>query len=159
MSKTGRPTLFTPELAEQICTEIATTSKGLKTICSQEGMPAVRTVLYWLSEGDKKDGDEKFKLFLHNYTRARESQADVLADEILEIADETSKDTISTEKGEYPDKEWINRSRLRVDARKWIASKLKPKKYGDKIDVTTDGEKISQGTSKITLSNGTVIDL
>ena len=70
---------------------------------------------------------------------------------MLTIADHSDKDTVIIyDKQGNPvpveDKEWTNRSRLRVDTRKWIASKLKPKKYGDKIDVTTQGQAITQVT-------------
>ena len=62
-------------------------------------------------------------------------QADYLADQIIEIADYSEHDTIEAEKGEMENREWVNRSKLRVEARKWIASKLKPKQYGDKLDI------------------------
>lgn len=88
-------------------------------------MPEPATIYRWLS-ADKE--------FCNRYTRAREDQADTLADQIIEIADDCSRDTISDDDGERANTEWINRSRLRVDARKWIAAKLKPKKYGDAID-------------------------
>jgi hypothetical protein len=78
------------------------------------------------------------------YTRATDERVEVMADEILEISDDSSRDTISTEKGDIPDNEWINRSRLRVDARKWLMSKMRPSKYGDKLDITSKDEKIQQ---------------
>jgi hypothetical protein len=140
--KAGRPSKFTQEIADTICEEIATSSKSLKTICEKEGMPAVRTVLHWLSEGEKTGATEDLKLFLHSYTRARDAQADFLAEEILEIADDGSNDFMTITKGdktyEVENKEVTNRSRLRVDARKWIASKLKPKKYSERIDLNVD---------------------
>lgn len=80
-------------------------------------MPGTSTVYRWLA--DKPE-------FRELYARAREDQADTLADEIIDIADQ--KD------GEADTPDSVNRARLRVDARKWIASKLKPKRYGDKID-------------------------
>ena len=135
----GRPTIFTWEIADKICEEIATSSKSLKSICSVEGMPAVRTVLSWLSKGNKDDAEPFLKDFVHQYARAREEQADFLAEEILEIADDGSNDLMTIVKGdasyEQENKEVTNRSKLRVEARKWIASKLKPKKYGDKLDL------------------------
>ena len=86
---------------------------------------------------------------MNKYTRAREAQADYLVDEMIEIADDSRKDTkvIFTSSGEEipaEDKEWTGRVRMMLDTRKFIASKLKPKKYGDKLDLTTDGEKIQQ---------------
>lgn len=126
----GRPTVYTQEVADIICEEIATSNKSLKTICDDEFMPAVRTVLYWLRTNE---------IFLQQYTRAKEEQADFLAEEIIEIADDSSQDLdrIDDFGNRIENKEFVNRSRLRVDARKWVASKLKPKKYGDKLDVTS----------------------
>lgn len=139
----ARPSLYTEELADKICHQIATSSKGLHSICKADDMPSTVTVYSWLK-------DENHKEFLNKYVRAREDQADFLADEILQIADDSSKDTIEHEKfGEIENKEWVNRSKLRVDARKWVASKLKPKKYGDKMDLTTDGEKLQAATYQI----------
>jgi len=135
----GRPSIFDQDIADKLCEEIATSSKSLRTICKEEGMPSVRTVLSWLSAGDKEDGNPLFKAFLRQYARAREEQADFLAEEIIEIADDGSNDLMTVGKGdasyETENKEVTNRSKLRVDARKWIASKLKPKKYGDKLDM------------------------
>jgi hypothetical protein len=69
------------------------------------------------------------------YARAREAQADKLAEDILAIADDGSNDTYQTEDGEVTNHDVIARSRLRVDARKWLAGKMAPKKYGDKLAV------------------------
>lgn len=141
----GAPSTFNKEIADKICDELATSSKSLRSICGEEGMPAVRTVLNWLSQGEKAESeDDSLKLFLHQYTRAREAQADFLAEEIIQIADDGANDLMTITKGdksyEVENKEVTNRSRLRVDARKWIASKLKPKKYGDKLDLSHGGE-------------------
>lgn len=97
----------------------------LSKVCKEEGMPSVATVYFWLR--DKKD-------FLESYTRAKEDQADTLADEIIEIADDGRNDTIMDDEGNIrTDHDVIARSRLRVEARKWVAAKLKPKKYGDRV--------------------------
>jgi hypothetical protein len=80
------------------------------------------------------------------YTRACEDRATAIFEDIIDISDDSSLDTTVVEKNgqtiEVENKEWVNRSRLRVDARKWILSKMNPKKYGDKIDVTSKDEKI-----------------
>lgn len=130
----GRPSKYSDELADKICEEIASSNKGLAFICNELKINVV-TVFRWIND------DEEFR---NNYARAREAQADFLADEILSIADDSSRDTktVITKGGEpmeVEDTEWTNRSKLRVDARKWIASKLKPKKYGDKIEATLSG--------------------
>lgn len=105
---TGRPTTFTPDLAGLICDRIAE-GESLRSICEQVGMPSRSTVHMWLAQNDT---------FSDQYAHAREAQADKLADEIIEIADTATDASIA---------------RLRVDARKWAASKLAPKRYGDKL--------------------------
>lgn len=124
----GRPTGYTPELGDKICAEIA---KGVsvKTICGKRGMPSRETFYAWLRKHDE---------FLDNYARAKEDCADLMAEEILEIADDGTNDWMEhrdkdgTPVGLKLNNEHVQRSRLRVDSRKWLASKLKPKKYGDK---------------------------
>lgn len=75
------------------------------------------------------------------YARAREARADKMAEDILEIADDASRDLIVNKQGdEVPNNELIQRSRLRVDARKWLASKMFPKKYGEKTTLSGDEE-------------------
>lgn len=129
---TGRPPAYNQEIADKICEQIATSSKSLRNICKGEGMPSVVTVLKWMREDTNG--------FLAQYARAKEEQADFMIEEILDIADDGSNDLMTIEKGdmsyEVENKEVTNRSKLRVEARKWIASKLKPKKYGDKLDIT-----------------------
>lgn len=125
----ARPCEFTQEIADAICERIAD-GESLRTICQAEEMPARSTVFRWLSQ---------IEAFSDQYARAREAQADLLADEIIEIADDATHDTITRRRNgdddgqEVANTEWINRSRLRVDARKWMASKLAPKRYGEKI--------------------------
>lgn len=129
-------TKFTAELFDAICEGIANSDSGLVTICKSKNINA-KTFYDWIND------DEALR---NKYACARELQAEYLADQIIEIADHTAKDTIhvDNEAGGYdmPNHEWINRSKLRVDARKWKASKLAPKKFGDKIDVTSGGDKI-----------------
>lgn len=138
----ARPEIYTEELATKLCTEIATSSKSLRTICKELEI-SVSTVLNWLKD-ESKPG------FLAQYARAKEEQADFMAEEMIEIADDGTNDTMTIEGKNGPvdveDKEWTSRSKLRVETRKWIASKLKPKKYGDKVDVTTAGQAITHVT-------------
>lgn len=133
MAKTGRPSKFDAKLAEKICEQIATTSKSLKTICKGKDMPSTVTVYAWL-------GNEKYKNFLNLYASAREAQGHLLAEEIIGIADDSTGDTTVNKQGEnVVDGEFVQRSRLKIDARKWLASKLAPKKYGDKIQTEHSG--------------------
>ena len=131
----GRPSEYTADVAATICAQLVE-GKSLRSICRQEEMPGLTTVFVWL---------QKHPDFAEQYARAREAQADTLADEITDIADDSANDYHDREladgsKERVVDTEHINRARLRVDARKWIASKLKPKKYGDIRDVTVSGE-------------------
>lgn len=126
----GRPSTYSLEVAVTICTRLAE-GTALKTICRDEDMPSLSTVYRWLADPDHE-------AFREMYTRAREDQADTLADEILEIADDGRNDwmEIQTRGGgtiDVVDKEAVMRSQLRVDARKWIAAKLRPRKYSDKL--------------------------
>ncbi len=96
-------------------------------------MPDKATVLRWL-------GDDKRANFRDQYVRAREMQADALFDEALAIADDGSGDwTVDKDGKKALDHEHVQRSRLRVDTRKWAAGKLAPKRYGDKLQHTGEG--------------------
>jgi len=121
----GRPTIFTQELADKICERIAN-GDSLRKISRDEDMPPAGTVLRWVAHD---------LIFREQYEAAMEQRAEYLFEEMFEIADETKLDTIETETGERPNAEWISRSRLRVDVRKWALSKMMPKKYGDKLQV------------------------
>lgn len=126
----GRPSEYRTEVADFICNRIAH-GESLRKICADPDMPVCSTVFKWLIE---------HKEFTEQYTRAREAQCDAFVEEIIEISDDTANDTLVTEYGAKPNAEWINRSRLRVDTRKWLMSKLAPKKYGDKLDLNHAGE-------------------
>lgn len=142
----GRPTSYSKELAEEICGEIA---KGysLRTICKDESMPCVATIFNWFRT---QQG------FLEQYEKAKQEQADALAEEMLDIADDGTNDWMLRNNKDGSESltlntEHVQRSRLRVDTRKWIASKLKPKKYGEKVEVSGDKDnpishKINVGT-------------
>jgi hypothetical protein len=101
-------------------------------------MPDASTVHRWVLED--REG------FYKQYARAREIQSEMMFDEILESADDGSNDFMTITKGRQSynieDKEVTNRSRLRVDSRKWYLSKVLPKKFGDKLDLTSGGDKL-----------------
>lgn len=121
----ARPSRYTLKMADEICERLAD-GESLRKICLSDHMPNRATVFRWL---------HLHSSFRDQYARAREAQADALADEILDIADDGLNDSYEDEDGnKRTDHDVIARSRLRVDARKWIASKLKPKVYGDRID-------------------------
>ncbi len=126
----GRPSDYSQEVVAAICERLAD-GESLRAICASDDMPGKSTVFQWLAA---------HKEFADQYARARETQADALFDEILSIADDVSRDTIAGKNGEsIANNEWISRSRLRVDARKWMAGKLRPKVYGDKVQTELTG--------------------
>ena len=127
-------TTYTDEAALVICERIAN-GESLKAICEDENMPARSTVFKWLAEN---------KTFSDMYVRAREEQADAIFDEILEIADDGRNDWMERrgeeDAGWVTNGENIQRARLRIDARKWMAGKLRPRKYGEKLELSGDAD-------------------
>ena len=131
VNKGGRPTLYSLEIALEICDRIAE-GESLVKICSDAKMPKKTAVYEWLL---------RHKEFAEIYARAREDQADTLADEIHAIADELPQQVVD-EKGNATryDSAYVQWQKNRVDARKWVAAKLKPKKYSDRIAHVGDNE-------------------
>lgn len=123
---TGRPTDYSEDIAAHICSEIAA-GRSLRSICEADEMPDKSTVFRWLS---------KHEVFRDQYARAQEDRAAAMAEDIIEIADQydPAQDKI--------DVDHIQRAKLRIDARKWLMSKMAPKRYGDKqqIDQTNTHE-------------------
>ncbi len=140
--KLGRPCSYTEEIAEEILGRIMD-GESLRTICKDDHMPDARTVYRWLASKEHEQ-------FCQRYVCAREIQADGYAEEIVDISDEMCI-TTKAPPGVKPDDEdegtvevvfdatAVARNRLRVDSRKWIASKLLPKKYGDKQQIEHSG--------------------
>lgn len=116
-------------LGAVICERLAG-GESLRRICGDAGMPALASVYRWLQ------ADEAFRA---QYVLAREHQADALFDEILDIADDGTNDFVEKESKTglrtiVLREEAISRSRLRVEARKWMIARLAPKKYGEKYE-------------------------
>lgn len=126
----GRPTTYTKEIGKKICEELMD-GKTLRAVSRMEGMPKESTIRRWVMD-DRDD-------FYAQYTRAREIGYQSMADELLEITDCASNDWMLANDAENPgwkaNLDHMNRSRLRVDTRKWLLSKALPKVYGDKIAV------------------------
>ena len=114
--RTGRPSTYNEDVASDICERLAS-GRSLRSICAGDDMPSMTTVFKWLGQQP---------LFAENYTRAREAQADAIVDDILDIADDKALDP--------------NDRRIRIDARKWLAGKMRPKKYSDKLLLGEDAE-------------------
>ena len=134
--KLGRPSDYTPEIATEFCQRIAE-GNSLRSVCRADDMPHAKTIFRWLP---------LYEDFRQQYTRATEERAEAMAEDILDIADDGTNDymEIKDADGEYTggwrtNGEAIKRSKLRVDSRQWLMGKMKPKRYGPKLDVTSDG--------------------
>ena len=110
-------TRYSEAVAAELCARLSM-GASLRTVCNSDDMPQISTVYEW------------FRLhpgFLDMYRAAKQEAADALAEEILDISDAATPENVQT-------------ARLRVDTRKFLMAKMKPKRYGDKIDVTSDGK-------------------
>lgn len=127
----GRPTKFTKELADEICQEIAS-GKSLKRVCEAEKFPTRATIHNWLLDATKPE-------FFDNYSQAVNIRAELMFDELEEVAESSIEAIVGDDKS---DGARVQARKLLVDTRKWYLSKVMPKKYGDKLDLTSDGEKL-----------------
>ncbi|NBB81691.1 MAG: hypothetical protein GVY36_19995 [Verrucomicrobia bacterium] len=112
----GRPSKFDPKIGDKLCELIAEGSSASKA-CKSVGIP-MRTYYRWRRENDE---------FSAQLSCARDDQADTFADQMCDIAD---------------DEEDVARAKLKIDARKWVAARMKPKSWGDKLQqdhVSSDG--------------------
>lgn len=123
----GRPTDYNIDEAVKICAWISQ-GKSLVSYCRQEGAPSLQAVYNWLA---------KHSEFVELYATAKSDSADAMSDDMLSIADDVEVDQAS-----------VAKARLQIDTRKWLSSKLKPKKYGDKIEHEHKGDMVVTLTSK-----------
>lgn len=133
---TGRPTVMQPDVRDELCARIAS-GRGISEVCSDKDMPD-KTTVYRLMAKDEA--------FATRIARAREAQQDAEAENIVQLAD---KATI---------KNWPV-VKLRIDARKWRAAKLAPKKYGDKIETTLQGPDGGAIKTEVDLASGLAFTL
>ncbi len=128
----GRPTTYTQELGQAICGRISQ-GESLRSICKEEGMPHISTVMKWNLDLDKKQ-------FSEQYEAACNTRAELLFEELLEIADTPQEGTETVTKGDLVEErkgDMLGHRKLQVDTRKWYLSKVMPKKFGDKLDLTS----------------------
>lgn len=138
--ETGRPRELTAELHAAII-ELVVMGFSVTKICELEGMPSQYTVYKWLA---------REREFSTDFTIAKRNQADIMAEKILEIADNTDNDyTIQTflkngktEKRVIANNETISRAKLMIDSRQWLMQRLNPGKYGQQLDVTSNGQSV-----------------
>ena len=115
--------------AAAVC-ELLASGLSLRAACRKLDGPDPSTMLRWLEESD---------VLAQQYAQARARGYQLLADEIIEISDDSSGDVIYSDSGPKLDAEFVARSRLKVESRKWMLSKMLPKLYGDKLDLNHAG--------------------
>lgn len=152
-AKVGRPSLYSVEIMTKLCGMIAS-GTTLTEVCKGEDMPHISTVIRWLSDTEDRAKDA----FRAAYACAREAWIQQMADETLAISDDSTGDVkmVAGRDGELHeamDAEFAARSKLRVDTRKWLLSKLSPAKYGDKVTTILEG-----GDKPIEVSVGQGLD-
>jgi hypothetical protein len=148
-AKTGRPSDYTEELGTVICARLAE-GESMRKIAKDEDMPSTTTMFTWIRTHAE---------FLAQYEISKAECADMYAEEIIEIADDSANDyvEVTDENGATGatrlNTEHVQRSRLRIDSRKWVAAKLKPKKYGEKIQHDVDAKIKTTDMSESELDN------
>lgn len=134
MARTGRPSTYGVEIVQSICEQIAEGS-SLRTICKRPGMPALSTVMLWLNQ---------FTEFSEQFTRGCELRAQVHAEEIIEIADDSRRDYVERKRKDGTpylafERDHVERAKVRIDARLRLMAAMNPKRFGQKVDVNHSG--------------------
>jgi hypothetical protein len=129
----GRPSPFTPALASELCARIAS-GRSLRSVCLDADMPGMTTVFRWMPD---------HPAFRQQYDEAIEARAQVMFDELVELADTPfeGETVVETDDGRREVKrgDMLGHRRLQVDTRKWILARMSPRKYGDKVGVEHSG--------------------
>ena len=131
----GRKSDYTQEMADKVC-DLIIQGQSMRTICKPKTMPNCSTIYKWLNEVPE---------FSKHYTHARTESTNALFEELLDICDNASNDWMEVNAQGEDRKIWklngehVQRSKLRVDTRKWALSKLQPKKYGERITTEHTG--------------------
>ena len=125
--------MFSQELADIICKRLSE-GESLRAICRDDGMPTEATIRNWAMID--------YHGFFAQYARAREIGYAVMAEELLELSDKPNIGTKEVSKAtglEITTGDNVDRTRLQIDTRKWLLSKMLPKIYGDKQQIEHSG--------------------
>lgn len=133
-NKGGRPKIFKQELADEICLRVGK-GQSLNKICQDDHIPCRATIYSWMQENNH---------FLNNYVKAKADSADAHAEKIMELSfmegvdEKDPKYYYDAQGNKRVDAQLL---KVQIDALKWTASKLKPKKYGsDALLAITEGK-------------------
>lgn len=143
--KNGRPSLYTPEIIDELCERLSN-GEPMAAICREEGMPSHVTVWNWMN--DKTD-PERAAFVSESIARAREVGEDVIAAQVLEIVDQ-NPERVATMHGDQIDSGDVSNRRMRAEYRLKLLAKWNPKRWGEKVDLTTQGDKLEGNAVHIT---------
>lgn len=124
----ARPTDYTKELAEELCNRVAD-GNSLRTVCLSEDMPDKSTIFRWF---------RLYKEFNDQYAQACDERVEAQHEDLLELGDEAVR--LAQWVNDKVSNAVVSAVKLKADNMKWSMSKMKPKKYGDRIDHTTNGK-------------------
>lgn len=145
--KPRRPTVLTNRLRASMLANISS-GMSVRKMCENRKFPTREMFYKWLREDDS---------FVNEYEIAVQSRADAIAEEILEIADDDSNDYKINELSEDDklkiDQIKLARDKVKIDARKWIAAKMAPKKYGNNIKVDSDNKHDHSGSISVEITD------
>ena len=130
MAKRGRPTIYTKEKADEICSFVAR-GMPMRRICEIEGMPVIASVFSWLRE---------YPEFLEQYALAKEEATFAMHETLDDIGDMAIDAIRNEDVDPKSSNALVSAYKLKADNLRWTMSKLRPKRYGDKIDHTTNGK-------------------
>ncbi len=126
----GRPTTYSRAVEDRILDRMFT-GQPLRVACRAVGVSAT-TFLTWV-EDDRNGISER-------YARAREACFDAMAEAIIDLADDDSRDVVIDDEGKEVERPLrVNRARLQIDSRKWLLAKAMPHKYGNRVQVESEG--------------------
>jgi len=125
-----RPTKYTKEVGDAICADIIN-GMSLRSALKPLDRPNPLYWYEWLRENED---------LAKQYAQSCEERSEAFGEDILEIADNSTNDWMTVNGHAAVNREAVERSKLRVDVRKWHMSKMKPRKYGEKLDMTTNGK-------------------
>jgi len=145
--------------AKRIILERVTEGMSLEAITTGDvdlELPSKQTVYNWLNSAHKNYD----ALFFDDYARARKLRENVIFEEIIEIADNTADDWTLTDRGWTPNKEVVQRSKVRIEARQWVLARMNSKRFGNKVETTLQGGDVPIKTVDVKkLSDATLEDI
>jgi hypothetical protein len=138
----ARPSEFTKEVGDKVCQQIAN-GLSMRSVCAPDEMPDMSTVFRWLRTDEE---------FCKQYARATEERTEAQNEMLLELGDEAQE--LAQNVDPKAANAVVSAVKLKADNLKWVMSKMKPKKYGDKLDLTSGGEKLPQPIINVQPHNG-----